>query len=135
MADQSLWPAIDRLLSSSRLLTNEVVGFEHVQLALQIREILLQYAELETLEQQELPDAETQVISRAHRIQKFFTQLFFVAEASTDTPGEYVKLKDTVRDFKRLVAGQYDSLPEQAFYFVGGIDEAVAKGKRMSELG
>jgi F-type H+-transporting ATPase subunit beta len=135
MADQSLWPAIDRLLSNSRLLTNEVVGFEHVQLALQIREILQKYVDLETLEHQELLDVDTQVIRRAQRIQKFFTQPFFVAEAYTDIPGEYVKVEETVRGFKGLVAGQYDSLTDQAFYFVGGINEAVAKGKRISELG
>jgi F-type H+/Na+-transporting ATPase subunit beta len=128
IADQSLWPAVDRLLSNSRLLTNEVVGFEHVQLALKVREILRQYADLETLERQELSDANTQALRRAQRIQKFFTQPFFVAEAYTDIPGEYVKVEETVRGFKELLAGRYDDLPEQAFYFVGGIDEAVAKG-------
>lgn len=127
MADQSLWPAIDRISSKSRLLKNEVVGYEHVQVAVQVREILQRYAELETLELQELSDADKQILRHAQRIQKFFTQPFFVAEAYTDIPGEYVKVEETVRGFKELLAGRYDDLPEQAFYFVGGIDEAVAK--------
>jgi F-type H+/Na+-transporting ATPase subunit beta len=134
MADQSLWPAIGRILSNSRFLTNEMVGFEHVQLALQTREIIQQYADLETLQQQELPDADTQVFRRAQRIQKFFTQPFFGAEAYTDIPGEYVKVEETVKGVSELLAGQFANLPEQAFYFVGGIDEAVAKARRISEL-
>ena len=127
MADQSLWPAIDRISSKSRLLNSEAVGYEHVQVAEQIREILLRYAELETLERQELSGADKQVLRRAQRIQKFFTQPFFVAEAYTDTPGEFVKVEETVKVFKELLEGLYDDLPDQAFYFVGGIDEAIAK--------
>lgn len=133
MADQSLWPAIDRLLSNSRLLRNEVVGFEHVQLALQVREMLRQYADHETSEQQELSDADTHAFRKAQRIQKFFTQPFFVTEAYTDIPGEYVTIEETVRGFKELIAGQYNSLPEQAFYFVGGIEEAVAKARKIGK--
>jgi F-type H+-transporting ATPase subunit beta len=129
MADQSLWPAIDRISSKSRLLNSEVVGYEHVQVAGQIREILLRCAELETLEPQDLSDANKQVLRRAQRIQKFFTQPFFVAEAYTDIPGEYVKTAETISGFKDLLAGRYDDLPEQAFYFVGRIDEAIEKAK------
>ncbi len=135
MADQSLWPAIDRFSSKSRLLNSEAAGYEHVQVAEQIREILLRYTEIETLEQQELSDADKQVLKRAQRIQKFFTQPFFVAEAYTDIPGEYVKIAETVSGFKDLLAGRYDDLPEQAFYFVGRIDEAIEKAKSNREQG
>ncbi len=135
LADQSLWPAIDRISSKSRLLNSESVGYEHVQVAEQTREILLRYAELETLEQQELSDADKQALRRARRIQKFFTQPFFVAETYTDIPGEYVKIAETVSGFKDLLAGQYDDLPEQAFYFVGSIDEAIEKAKSNREQG
>ncbi len=129
IADQSLWPAVDRLLSSSRLLNSGVVSSEHAQVAGQVLELLRRYAELETRELQELSDADKQVFRRAQRIQKFFTQPFFVAEAYTDIPGEYVKMEETVKGFKELLEGRYDDLPEEAFYFVGGIDEAVAKGR------
>jgi F-type H+-transporting ATPase subunit beta len=127
MADQSLRPAIDRLLSNSRLLNSSVVGDEHIQVAQKVRELLLHYTEFETLELQELPDADKQLFGRALRIQKFFTQPFFVAEAYTEIPGEYVKVEETIKDFKGLLEGQYDDVPEQAFYFVGGIDEVMAK--------
>jgi F-type H+/Na+-transporting ATPase subunit beta len=127
MADQSLWPAIDRLLSNSRLLNSSVVGDEHVQVAQNVRELLLHYAKFQTLEQQERSDADSQLLGRTQRIQKFFTQPFFVAEAYTEIPGEYVKVEVTVKDLKELLEGRYDNLSEQAFYFVGGIDEAVAK--------
>lgn len=135
MADQSLWPAIDRISSKSRLLNSEAVGYEHVQVAEQIREILLRFAELETLEQQELSDADKQILRRAQRIQKFFTQPFFVAEAYTDIPGEFIKVAETVGGFKDLLAGRYDDLPEQAFYFVGRIDEAIEKAKSNKKQG
>jgi F0F1-type ATP synthase beta subunit len=127
--------AIDRISSKSRLLNSEAAGYEHVQVAEQIREILLRYAELETLELQDLSDANKQVLRRAQRIQKFFTQPFFVAEAYTDIPGEYVKIAETVSGFKDLLAGRYDDLPEQAFYFVGRIDEAIEKAKTMENKG
>lgn len=130
MADQSLWPAIDRILSKSRFLKNAVVGYEHVQVAVRMREILQRYTELETLEKQELSDADKQFLRRGQRIQKFFTQPFFVAEAYTDIPGEYVEIEKTVNAFKELLEGRYDDLPEHAFYFVGDIDEAVAKSHR-----
>lgn len=128
MAEQSLWPAVDRHLSGSRLLNGGVVGSEHAQVAGQVRELLRRCAELETREPQGLSDADKQLFRRAQRIQKFFTQPFFVAEAYTDIPGEYVKMDETVKGFKELLEGRYDDLPEQAFYFVGDIDEAVAKG-------
>ena len=135
MADQSLWPAIDRISSKSRLLNSEAAGYEHVQVAEQIREILLRYAELKTLERQELSDANNQVLRRAQRIQKFFTQPFFVAEAYTDIPGEYVERAETVSGFKDLLEGRYDDLPEKAFSFVGRIDEVIEKAKSNGEQG
>jgi F-type H+/Na+-transporting ATPase subunit beta len=135
MADQSLWPAIDRISSKSRLLNCETAGYEHVQVAEQIREILLRYTEFETLEQQELPDVDKQVLRRAQRIQKFLTQPFFVAEAYTDIPGEYVEIAETVSGFKDLLEGRYDDLPEEAFSFVGRIDEANEKAKNNREQG
>jgi F-type H+-transporting ATPase subunit beta len=129
MADQSLWPAIDRLMSNSLMLDSSIVSDEHVQVAQNVRELLHYYIEFQMLEQQEKTDANTQLIRRAKRIQNFFTQPFFVAEAYTEIPGEYVKVDETIKAFKELLEGRYDDLQEQAFYFVGGIDEAVAKSR------
>lgn len=127
MATRDLWPAVDRLLSSSRLLDSGAVDSEQVQVARQVQEALRRYAELEMKEQQELSDADKELARRAVKIQYFFTQPFFVAEAYTEIPGEYVKVEDTVKGFKELLEGRYDDLPDQAFYFVGGVAEAIAK--------
>ena len=127
MAKRDLWPAVDRLLSSSRLLDRDAFDSEHVQVARQVLEVLRRYAELETKEQQELSDADKELSRRAVKIQYFFTQPFFVAEAYTEIPGEYVRVEDTVKGFKELLEGRYNDLPDKAFYFVGGVDEAIAK--------
>lgn len=134
MTTRDLWPAVDRLLSSSRLLDSGAVDSEHVQVAREVLEVLRRYAELEMKEQQELSDADKELARRAVKIQYFFTQPFFVAEAYTEIPGEYVGVEETVKGFKELLEGRYEDLPDKAFYFVGGVDEAIAKaGKEEKE--
>ncbi len=134
--DQGLYPAVDPLASSSRILAPRVVGEEHYQVARQIQQIMQRYRDLREiiaiLGMDELSDEDKVVVARARRIQLFLTQPFHVVEAFTGTPGEYVKIEDTVRGFKGLVEGEYDELPEQAFYMVGTIDQAVEKAKKLA---
>ncbi|MDA0710816.1 MAG: F0F1 ATP synthase subunit beta [bacterium] len=136
LADQVLYPAVDPLASSSRILDPRVVGEEHYAVALQVQQILQRYRDLREiiaiLGIDELSDADRVVVGRARRIQFFLTQPFTVGEVFTGIPGEYVKIEDTVRSFKELVEGKYDDLPEQAFYMVGTIDQVVEKAKKMN---
>lgn len=127
LARQNLWPAIDRLLSNSRLLESSAVSSEHYQVARQVRS-LLQYAQ-ELQGQQNLSPEDQLVVKRAANIQQFFTQPFFVAEPFTEIPAEYVNVADTIKDFKELLEGRYDDLPEQAFSFTGTIDQVLARHK------
>ncbi|MBT4976205.1 MAG: F0F1 ATP synthase subunit beta [Gemmatimonadetes bacterium] len=133
MADQGLYPAVDPLASSSRILDPRVVGDEHYQVAQSVQEILQRYRDLREiiaiLGIDELSDEDRLVVGRARRIQFFLTQPFTVGEAFTGIPGEYVKIEDTVRGFKGLVDGEYDDVPEQAFMMVGGIEQALEKAK------
>ena len=133
MADQGLYPAVDPLASSSRILDPRVVGDEHYQVAQSVQEILQRYRDLREiiaiLGIDELSDEDRLVVARARRIQFFLTQPFTVGEAFTGIPGEYVKIEDTVRGFKGLVDGEYDDVPEQAFMMVGGIEQALEKAK------
>ena len=133
MADQGLYPAVDPLASSSRILDPRVVGEEHYQVAQRVQEILQRYRDLREiiaiLGIDELSDEDRLVVARARRIQFFLTQPFTVGEAFTGIPGEYVKIEDTVRGFKGLVDGDYDDVPEQAFMMVGGIEQALEKAK------
>lgn len=133
MADQGLYPAVDPLASSSRILDPRVVGDEHYQVAQSVQEILQRYRDLREiiaiLGIDELSDEDRLVVGRARRIQFFLTQPFTVGEAFTGIPGEYVKIEDTVRGFKGLVDGDYDEVPEQAFMMVGGIEQALEKAK------
>ena len=123
---------MDPLDSTSRILDPNVVGQEHYSVARSVQGTLQRYKELKDiiaiLGMDELSEEDKLVVQRARKIQRFLSQPFFVAEVFTGTPGKYVSLKDTITSFKAIVAGEYDHLPEQAFYMVGGIEEAVERG-------
>jgi len=135
LAEQALYPAVDPLASSSKILSPEGVGEEHYQVARGVQKVLQRYKDLQDiiaiLGIDELSDEDKLTVSRARKIQRFLTQPFYVAEQFSGTPGRYVKVKDTVKGFKEILEGKYDSLPEQAFYMVGSIDEAVANAKKL----
>ncbi len=135
LADQGLYPAVDPLASSSRILDPRVVGDEHYNVARDVQQILQRYRDLREiiaiLGIDELSDEDKLVVARARRIQLYLTQPFHVGEGFTGFPGEYVKIEDTVRGFKGLVDGEYDELPEQAFYMVGAVEQAVEKAKTL----
>jgi len=130
-----IYPAVDPLDSTSRLLDPAVIGDEHYGTARQVQSILQRYKELQDiiaiLGMDELNDEDKQTVSRARKIQRFLSQPFFVAEQFTGMKGAYVELADTIRGFKEIVDGKHDDLPEQAFYMVGTIEDAVAKGKTL----
>ena len=130
-----IYPAVDPLDSTSRVLDPRVVGDEHYGVARSVQGILQKYKELQDiiaiLGMDELSDDDKITVTRARKLQKFLSQPFFVAENFTGTPGKYVSLKETIRGFKEIVDGKHDTLPEDAFYMVGSIDEAVAKGKEL----
>jgi len=136
ISEKGIYPAVDPLDSNSRILTRDAVGNEHYEVALRVQEILQRYKELQDiiaiLGMDELSDEDKVVVQRARKIERFLSQPFTVAEAFTGTPGKYVPLADTVRGFKDLVAGKCDELPEQAFFMVGGIEEAAEKAGRLS---
>src|SRR6187455_1101130 len=136
ITELGIYPAVDPLKSTSRLLEPKVVGEEHYKVARDCQRILQRYQDLQDiiaiLGMEELSDEDKRVVSRARRIQRMLSQPFFVAEAFTGTPGKFVSLKDTVRAFKEILEGKHDNLPEQAFYMVGGIEEAVEKAKKMA---
>ncbi len=135
LADQVLYPAVDPLASSSRILDPRIVGDEHYDVAQQVQQILQRYRDLREiiaiLGIDELSDEDRIVVARARRIQLFLTQPFTVGEVFTGVPGEYVNIEDTVRGFKELVEGVHDDLPEQAFYMIGPIEQAVEKAKAL----
>ena len=131
MAQQSLWPAVDRLASTSTLLNNGFVSEEHMQVARQVRQLLQRYMELQDVQDTEaLSLADRQILTRGQRVQKFCTQPFFIAEAYTDIPGEYVPVATTIQNFKELLAGRYDDVNVEAFSFVGTIAQALAKAQK-----
>jgi F-type H+/Na+-transporting ATPase subunit beta len=136
IAAKGIYPAVDPLDSTSRILDPNVVGEEHYQVARQVQETLQRYKALQDiiaiLGMDELSEDDKLVVARARKIERFLSQPFHVAEAFTGTPGKLVDLKDTIRGFKGLVNGEYDHLPEPAFYMVGSIEEAVAKAQRMA---
>ena len=136
IAEQGIYPAIDPLDSTSRQLDPLVIGQEHYDVARGVQGTLQRYKELKDiiaiLGMDELSEEDKQTVSRARKIQRFLSQPFFVAEVFTGSPGKYVSLADTIRGFKAILAGEYDSLPEMAFYMVGSIDEAVEKAKGMN---
>ena len=135
ISEMGIYPAVDPLDSSSRSLDPKVVGQEHYQVARDVQSILQKYKELQDiiaiLGMDELSEEDKVLVGRARRIQRFLSQPFHVAEQFTGTPGVYVPLAKTVQDFKAIVAGEYDHLPEQAFLMVGTIEDAVAKAKAM----
>ena len=134
-AELGIYPAVDPLDSTSRILDPQVIGEEHYGVARSVQSILQRYKDLQDiiaiLGMDELSEDDKLTVSRARKIQRFLSQPFHVAEVFTGTPGRYVKLKDTVRGFKELVEGKYDDLPEQAFYMVGTIEEVVAKAEKL----
>ncbi len=137
VSEKAIFPAVDPLASTSRILQPNVVGAEHYEVARQVQQIMQRYKELQDiiaiLGIDELSDDDKLVVARARRIEKFLSQPFRVAEQFTGQPGVYLPLKETVRSFKELIDGKHDDLPEQAFYLVGSIDEAVEKAKTLNQ--
>tara|TARA_Y100000780_G_scaffold230209_1_gene251765 strand:- start:233 stop:1609 length:1377 start_codon:yes stop_codon:yes gene_type:complete len=135
IAELGIYPAVDPLDSTSRQLDPLVIGQEHYDISRQVQGVLQRYKELKDiiaiLGMDELSEEDKLVVTRARKIQRFLSQPFFVAEVFTGSPGKYVSLKDTISGFKGILEGQYDDLPEQAFYMVGGMDEAIEKAKSM----
>ena len=135
IASSGIYPAIDPLDSTSRQLDPLVVGQEHYEIARSVQNVLQRYKELKDiiaiLGMDELAEEDKLVVYRARKIQRFFSQPFHVAEVFTGAPGKLVSLKETIRGFKGLLAGEYDHIPEQAFYMVGGIDEVIAKAEKL----
>ena len=138
LAAQALYPAVDPLTSFSRILEPAVVGQEHYDVARGVQQVLQRYQDLQDiiaiLGIEELSDEDRQVVARARRIQRFLTQPMSVAEVFTGQEGRYVPIRDTVRGFREILDGQHDSLPEQAFYMVGTIDEAVQRAEQMAAV-
>jgi len=139
IAELGIYPAVDPLESTSRILDPKIVGEEHYQVARSVQKILQRYKDLQDiiaiLGVDELSEDDKIIVTRARKIQKFLSQPFFVAETFTGQPGRYVTLKDTIRSFKELIEGKHDALPEQAFYMVGSIDEAIEKAKKLQTVG
>jgi F-type H+-transporting ATPase subunit beta len=139
LTEQGIYPAVDPLTSTSRILTPEVVGEEHYQVAREVQQVLQRYKDLQDiisiLGMEELSEEDKLSVNRARRIQRFLSQPMFVAEAFTGRAGKYVPIKETVRGFKEILEGKHDDLPEQAFYMVGTIDEAVEQAKKIRARG
>ena len=137
IVEQGIYPAVDPLESSSRILEEDVVGKEHYQVANQVKEMLQKYKELQDiiaiLGMEELSDEDKLIVSRARKIQRFLSQPFHVAENFTGVPGKYVPVKETVRGFKAIIDGEMDAYPEAAFFNVGTIDEVVEKAHKMAQ--
>ncbi len=138
IAEQGLYPAVDPLTSTSRILDPKVVGEEHYRVAREVQRVLQRYKDLQDIISilgiEELSEEDKLAVARARRIQRFLSQPMFVTEAFTGRPGKYVKVADTVRGFKELLEGKYDDLPEQAFYMVGGIEEVPEAAKKMGAM-
>jgi len=139
LTEQGLYPAVDPLSSNSRILDPNVVGDEHYRVARGVQEVLQRYKDLQDiiaiLGMEELSEEDKLTVARARKIQRFLTQPFFVAEVFTGRSGRYVSIADTVKGFGEILDGKYDELPEQAFYMVGSIEEAVEAGAKMAEAG
>ncbi|MCU0847208.1 MAG: F0F1 ATP synthase subunit beta [Spirochaetes bacterium] len=135
IAEKGIYPAVDPIDSSSRLLAPELVGEEHYNVAMEVKRILQRYKDLQDiiaiLGMDELAEDDKVLVQRARKIERFLSQPFFVAEQFTGYKGKYVKLEETIKSFKALINGDYDSLPEQAFYMVGPIEEAVEKAQKL----
>jgi F-type H+-transporting ATPase subunit beta len=139
LTEQGIYPAVDPLDSFSRALQPGIVSDEHYQTATRVQEILQRYKDLQDiiaiLGMDELSDEDKLVVSRARKVQRFLSQPNFVAEQFTGTPGEYVKLEDTIKGFQEIIDGKHDELPEQSFYMVGTIEKAAEKGRRLAGEG
>jgi len=137
ISELGIYPAVDPLASTSRILDPNIIGQEHYATARAVQLILQRYKDLQDiiaiLGMEELSDEDKVAVARARKIQRFLSQPMFVAEQFTGLPGRYVKVADTVKSFKEVVEGKHDELPEQAFYMVGDIGEAVEKAKKMRE--
>ncbi len=138
IVELGIYPAVDPLDSTSRILDAAYIGEDHYQVARTVQNTLQKYKELQDiiaiLGMDELSDEDKLSVGRARRIQRFLSQPFHVAEAFTGTAGKYVKIEDTVRAFKEIIEGKHDDVPEQAFYMVGGIEEVLEKAKKMAEI-
>ncbi|MBW6508984.1 MAG: F0F1 ATP synthase subunit beta [Desulfuromonadales bacterium] len=136
IAELGIYPAVDPLDSTSRILDPQVIGEEHYKVARDVQYVLQRYKDLQDiiaiLGMDELSEEDKQVVARARKIQRFLSQPFHVAEVFTGSPGKYVELKDTIKGFREIVDGKHDSLPEQAFYMVGTIDEVIEKARKMA---
>ncbi len=138
IAELGIYPAVDPLDSTSRILDPQVIGEEHYAVARSVQYVLQKYKDLQDiiaiLGMDELSEEDKLVVARARKIQRFLSQPFFVAEAFTGSPGKYVELKDTIKGFQEIVAGKHDSMPEQAFYMVGSIEEAIEKAAKLAAV-
>ena len=136
IAELGIYPAVDPLDSTSRILDPQVIGEEHYTIARQVQYVLQKYKDLQDiiaiLGMDELSEEDKLVVARARKIQRFLSQPFHVAEAFTGSPGKYVELKDTIKGFQEIIAGKHDDVPEQAFYMVGTIEEALEKAKKLA---
>jgi F-type H+-transporting ATPase subunit beta len=134
IAELGIYPAVDPLASTSRILDPRVIGDEHYRVARQVKQVLQRYKDLQDiiaiLGIDELSEEDKLAVSRARKVQKFLSQPFFVAEQFTGTPGKYVSIADTIRGFKEIVDGKHDGVPEQAFYMVGTIDEVLERAAK-----
>jgi len=139
ITELGIYPAVDPLASSSRILDAQYLGDRHYKVATAVQRILQRYKELQDiiaiLGMDELSEDDKQVVGRARRLQRFMSQPFAVAEQFTGIPGKYVKLEDTISSFERVVAGEFDNLPEQAFFMAGGIDDVVENAAKMAQQG
>lgn len=139
IAELGIYPAVDPLDSTSRILDPMIVGEEHYGVARAVQKTLQKYKDLQDiiaiLGMDELSDDDKRIVGRARRIQRFLSQPFFVAEVFTGSPGKYVSRQDTVKAFKEIVEGKHDELPEQAFYMVGTIEEALEKAEKLKAKG
>jgi len=137
ISEKGIYPAVDPLDSTSRILEPAVVGQEHYDVAREVQRVLQRYKDLQDiiaiLGMDELSDDDKMVVARARKIERFLSQPFFVAETFTGFPGKYVSKDDTVRGFKEILDGKHDDMPEQAFYMVGNIEEAVEKARLLAE--
>jgi F-type H+-transporting ATPase subunit beta len=136
IAEKGIYPAVDPLDSTSRMMDARIIGEEHYNVARQVQEILQRYKALQDiiaiLGMDELSEEDKMVVARARKIERFLSQPFFVAEVFTGSPGRFVALEDTIKGFKGLCAGEYDHLPEAAFYMVGTMEEAIEKAQKMA---
>jgi F-type H+/Na+-transporting ATPase subunit beta len=139
ISELGIYPAVDPLDSTSRILDPQFIGERHYRVALDVQGILQRYKDLQDiiaiLGMDELTEEDKIIVNRARRLQRFLSQPFFVAEQFTGRSGKYVKLEDTIESFERVAAGEFDHLPEQAFYMQGGIDDVIAEAEQMAKVG